>query len=270
MMAVPCWIVGIMLVRDEDRFVERALRNAIRFCDEFLVCDHGSRDGTAAVLARLEREFSDKLRVRRIAESRESHLVLREFMGRSGTWVFAVDGDEIYDPEGLARLRGRMETGELDEWWVVFGNVLNVVELDEVEGRASGYLAPPCRSMTKLYNFAAITGWEGRDIVERLHGGRIEFREGFDAGRRLALHEDVTWEEADFRCLHCCFLRRSSSDGEGAGVRRNIMDRHVRSLRKVWASVRERLGGAPAVDWKQDKYRRGDQETRDVRGFFPK
>ncbi|MGH8047253.1 MAG: glycosyltransferase family 2 protein, partial [Chthoniobacterales bacterium] len=209
-----------MLVRNEDRFVEWAIRSAIDFCDEFLVCDHESQDETPVILGRLTREYTGKLKVRRCRDSGESHAMIQSYAG-TPTWIFGVDGDEIYDRGALARLRKRMETGEFDRWWVLFGNVLNVKRLDEKT--ADGHLAPPCRSMTKLYNFAAIEEWSGR-IVERLHGGRPRFRAGFHEELRLNLHEQSSWDASDFRCLHLCFLPRSSRESAGNKPRQNIMD----------------------------------------------
>ncbi len=264
----PVTVIGSMLVRDEDRFVDRAVRNALGFCDRFIICDHGSRDGTGAILRRLAGEFPDKVVVRTIGDSRESQMTLLPYVGRERTWVFGVDGDEVYDPAGLARFRKRLEAGDYDQWWVIFGNVLNVRDLSEDAGEATGWLAPPCRSMTKLYNFGAITKWEGRDVVERLNGGTIHFREGFDASLRCGLHERLGWDEADFRCLHLCFSRRSSLDAEGSGTRANIMDRHAWSWAKAWARVKARLGGAKVKDWKQEKYCRGEVVKRGVGGFF--
>lgn len=256
-------IVGIMLVRDEDRFVERALRNVTEFCDDVIVCDHGSRDGTPAILARLVVEFGSKLRVHRVKSPAESHALIQPFAGEAA-WIFGVDGDEIYDPAGLARLRSRLEAGEFDRWWVVFGNVLNVTALSEET--AAGYLAPPCRSMTKLFNFAAIDVWDG-PCMERLHGGTIRFRPGFHAGLRCSLQDSTSWEEGDFRCLHLCFLSRSSLDAPGAAPRRNIMDRHAWTVGKVVDRLRAWVTGRPA-DWKQEKYARGPVVTKSVGTFF--
>jgi glycosyltransferase involved in cell wall biosynthesis len=252
-------IVGIMLVRDEGRFVEWAIRSAIDFCDEFLVCDHGSHDGTPTILERLARELAPKLVVHRIRHSGESHALIQRHAG-APTWIFGVDGDEIYDRAGLARLRARLVAGEFDRWWALFGNVLNVKRLDIASARAEGHLAPPCRSMTKLYNFAAIDAWDGK-IVERLHGGEIHFRSGYDASLRLNLHEQTSWADADFRCLHLCFLDRSSRDTAGRGPRRNIMDRHAWSLGKLLARLR---GGA---DWKEQKYARGPLVSESIDAF---
>ncbi|HEY8899984.1 MAG TPA: glycosyltransferase family 2 protein [Chthoniobacterales bacterium] len=259
-------IVGIMLVRDEDRFVEWAIRNAIDFCDEFLVCDHESQDETTVILGRLTREFGRKLVVRRCRDSGESHRMIQAYAG-TNTWVFGVDGDEIYDPAGLRRMRARLEAGEFDAWWAVFGNVLNVKRLDFAGVIADGHLAPPCRSMTKLYNFAAIDAWNGK-IVERLHGGEIRFRSGFDATKRLNLHDQSTWADADFRCLHLCFLDRSSRDAGKVTPRRNIMDRHAWSLGKLVARVRAAITGRRAEDWKEQKYARGPLVTESIAAFL--
>lgn len=253
-------IVGIMLVRNEDRFVEWSLRNAIDFCDEFLVCDHMSTDESPAVLEKLQKEFGSKLEVKRCRKSGDSHAMIERYAG-TNTWIFGVDGDEIYDPAGLARMRHRLETGEFGRWWVIFGNVLNVKTLDVEAERAEGHLAPPCRSMTKLYNFAAIESWTGR-IVERLHGGTIRFCEGFDESLRLNLHESASWDDADFRCLHLCFLRRSSRDAESGTPRKNIMDRHAWSLGKLLAKLR---GG---TDWKAEKYARGPLVSKPIDCFL--
>lgn len=255
-----------MLVRDEDRFVEWAIRSAIDFCDEFLVCDHESQDETTVILGRLGREYGRKLVVRRCRDSGDSHKMIQSVAG-THTWVFGVDGDEIYDPAALARLRPRLEAGEFDRWWAVFGSVLNVKRLDIAAAQADGHLAPPCRSMTKLYNFTAIDSWDGR-IVERLHGGEIRFRPGFDASLRLNLNEQSSWADADFRCLHLCFLNRSSRDAGRSTPRLNIMDRHVWSIGKMIARLRSSWGGKSATNWKEEKYARGPLATESIRAFL--
>lgn len=256
-------VVGIVLVRNEAFYIERAIGNVLAFCDELIVCDHGSTDGTPRILQRLANAFPEKISLHSIRTPRGSHELLKPHMG-SDAWIFAVDGDEIYDPAGLERLRLRLEKGEFANDWVLFGNVLNVRILDKERGVASGYLAPPCRSMTKLFNFAAIDAWDG-DTPERLHGGRIRFREGFHAGLRRNLHEGISWEEADFRCLHLCFLPRSPGD---EGSRPNIMDRHAWSAGKWWSRFRAALTGRKPAGWKEEKYARGPLVEKDVRAFF--
>lgn len=258
-------IIGIVLARNEDLFVARAVRNAAGFCDEWILCDHGSTDRTAAVFSELASEFSNA-RVHQISHPRESHDLLKPFCETS-TWVFGVDGDEIYDPAGLRRLRERILSGEFANHWMLLGNVLHVTALAEDRMTATGHLSPPCRSMTKLYNFVAIESWEG-NCVERLHGGTPVFREGFSANLRRNLHEEMDWDASDFRCLHLCFLPRSSRK-DHRGARLNIMETHgAPRLRRWMNAVRARCGFLSSTSWKEQKYMRGPEVTVDARPFF--
>jgi glycosyltransferase involved in cell wall biosynthesis len=260
-------IIGVVLVRNEDLHVRQAVENIAHFCDRILLADHGSTDGTPEILRQLATAHSH-VSSHRIASPRESHDLIAGFAG-TDTWVFGVDGDELYDPAGLARLRPRLFAGEFDDWWMVFGNVLNCDAVDPVRKTAAGWLAPPCRSITKLYNFRIIESWTG-DTPERLHGGRIVFHPGHDASARLDLHEQIPWADSPLRCLHTCFVARSSADAAAPLVRENIMDVHaggiLRKLRRGWKIAR----GMPLESgWKKSRYRRGEHVTIDAGAFFP-
>lgn len=260
-------IVGIFLVRNEDLFVERAVRNVLEFCDRVLIADNHSSDRTWDIVRSLARE-NGKIECHRIRRTGDSQELIRDYAG-TATWVFGVDGDEIYDSRGLVRFRERLVRGDYDRWWALFGNVLNCTELDPAAGVARGYLAPPSRSMTKLYNFNAIDRWDG-EFRERLHGGTPVFRAGYAAELRRDLHRETDWAESDFRCLHTCFLRRSSRDPAGRGERLNIMDLVARGRLERWSfGLVGRRGRAERENWKREKYMRGELVTLDVSGFFP-
>lgn len=261
-------IVGIALVRNEDVFVERAIRNVIDFCDLLIVADHQSTDGTSDILRRLAAEFPDRIQLVRIQNPRESHLLIADYAG-SPTWVFAVDGDEIYDPAGLAQMRTDLRAGKYAESWIVFGNVLNCTAIDEAAGTATGHLAPPCRSMTKLFNFHLIESWGGA-ATHVCANGTIQFKPGYDATRRLHLHEQIPWEEARFRCLHTCFMRRSSLDTAQPPARPNVSETYLRGGLGGWMreTFNRLLGRPPVSDWKMEKYARGELVTVDARTFL--
>ena len=260
-------IIGIVLVRNEDLFVRRAVTNIIGFCDEILLCDNGSTDGTAAIL----RELSDahpKISHHELRHPSESHDLLQRFVG-TPTWVFGVDGDEIYDPVRLALFRLRLLAGEFSSIWRMKGNVLHCTRLDMTTRQAKGYLAPPSRSITKLYNFEAISSWQG-DTVERLHGGKIEFREGFHDLMKRNFQESIPWEETPLRCLHLCFLSRSSLDQGRETSRENIMEIYRGGvLKRLLRPLRLLLGKSPGSNWKADYYRRGPEVGLPVTDFFP-
>ena len=258
-------VVGVALVRDEDLWVERAVRNVSQFCDEILMYDHRSRDGTAEILERLAGELPHA-KAHSIDDSAVTHEALERYCG-TDTWVFGVDGDEIYDPASLADMRRRLEAGEFDDWFMVKGMQLHCRSLDPVAGTATGWLAPPSRSTTMLYNFAPLESWEG-PAPERLMGEGARFARDVEAVRWL--RDEHPWDEAPMRCLHVCFLRRSTRQPGGSYARISYPERISGSRREqLKRALREKLGRPEESWWKLNKYRQGPEVTVSVAGFFP-
>ena len=138
------------------RFVERAVRTSPRSAIA------STRSTTLdrphwEILCGLAREL-DHLDVRRSRNAASAHRLLAPYAG-SDTWVLGVDGDELYDPAGLARFRADLLEGAHVDVFRVKAHVLNCDELDVDRGRASGWLAPPSRPVTKLFNFAVLQSW---------------------------------------------------------------------------------------------------------------
>jgi hypothetical protein len=259
-------IVGIFLVRNEDIFFEQAVLNVLDFCDRVLIADNYSTDQTWELALKLSSLY-EKIECHRITRTHDSHEMIKGYAG-TDTWVFGVDGDEIYDPGGLKEFRKEIIAGKYDDWWVLFGNVLNCISFDLNKKEASGYLAPPCRSMTKLYNFKAITSWEG-PCLERMLGGTPVFNKGYDLSLRLNLHEKIFWERSSYRCLHTCFLRRSSLDSAGGKDRPNPVELSGSNLwDKMGLGFLRTLVRGKKASWKKEKYLRGDLVTLDVSPFF--
>jgi hypothetical protein len=261
-------IVGIAMVRDEDVFVERALRNVLEFCDELIAADHRSRDETPRILAELAAAHPGRVRFERVDEAGEANELLRPYVGQD-VWVFGVDGDELYEPDRLQALRPRLLDGEFDDWYLIKGNVLHCDDLDAASGTAAGWLAPPARSITKLFNFSALERWEGR-AIEHLYGGRRTFRPGYSDETIHWLRDEYDWPSSPFRCLHVCFLRRSSRQPAGQQTRQSVIElggipRRRRALGRLGALV----GRPPESGWKLAKYRQGPRvEVDDVAPFF--
>jgi hypothetical protein len=221
------------------------------------------------VLQRLAYDL-DHVDVRRVKHAGESHKLVEPYAGTS-TWVFGVDGDELYDPERLAAFRDDVVAGAYDHAFKVASNVVNCIELDRERCTATGYASPPSRSITKLYNFAALESWHG-DGAERLHGGTITFRPGFGERSVVNLGERLQWDETPLRCLHACFLRRSTTEPEGAaGFARPILEETGMQDRGLGGALKRRLrrrGQPPVSAWKREKYMRGDLVTVDASPFF--
>lgn len=270
-------IVGSVLVRNEDVFVERAIRNVASFCDRIHVLDQQSVDRTSDILRRLACEL-DQVEVVRSSDARDSHRVLEQYAGTE-TWVLGVDGDELFDPGALERVRADLLAGAHTDVFRLKGHVLNCIELkSEDDGwNASGYMAPPSRPVTKLFNMAVVASWTG--CPERLHAGSIEFRDGFDWDSIRYLDQGTTWESDPLRLLHVCFVRRSSSDGldpdggrvsmwETGAFRRGPLGLPFRLRYHRHMDPRLKEYRRTGRNWKQEWYRRGERTTVDASPFL--
>lgn len=261
-------IVAIMLVKNEDLFIKTVLENILGFCDQIHVADNRSTDKTPQIIKELAAEYP-KIDYRRVDNVSESHDMIEGYAG-TDTWMMGVDGDEVYDPEGLKRFREEIFAGQYDRSFKVLGNVLNVRRLDSQKQSAWGHLTPPCRSMTKLYNFSAINSWSS-PCPERLHGGTIHFRPGFSDGSVRHIFQERSWEDSPFRCIHFCFQSRSSLDKTNQDQKVKI--RKGPGERILWAHniktfILSRLGLREDIPYyKKDFYRRGPIVEKDIRVF---
>lgn len=259
-------IAGICLVRNDDRFLDQVIRNALAICDELILADHGSSDGTADICLRWK-AHDPRVSYYRIGHPSESHELIRPYAGTC-TWVFGVDGDELYEPDRLRLLKSQLQSGRFADSWQVMGKVLHCVSYDEKKQIASGYLARPARPMTKLYNFSLIDDWEG-PCSERMHHGRVVFRDGRIEGAKDCAESELEWDDAVFRCLHMVFVQRSSIQKKGQVARPNIAEKNawgmVSRLRYHLACV---LGREPDSRTKQDAYIRGPLCTISTKPFF--
>lgn len=261
-------IVAIILVKNEDLFIKTVLENILVFCDRIHVADHRSTDKTPQIIKRLAAEHP-RIEYRCVDRVSESHDMISDYAG-TNTWVIGVDGDEVYDPQGLKRLREEIFAGQYDHFFKVLGNALNIRRLDLQGHSAWGHLTPPCRSMTKMYNFAAIDAWPP-PCPERLHGGIVHFRSGFSDGDVCHIFQERSWEESPFRCLHFCFQSRSSLDKTGRDQK--VAIRKGPGERNLWAYnikslILSRLGLKEDIPYyKRDFYMRGPIVQKDVSAF---
>jgi hypothetical protein len=266
-------LIGSVLVRNEDRYVERALRNVLPFLDRVHAFDHMSDDDTWEVLREVARD-ADHLDIARTRNSGDAHAALARYAG-TPTWVLGVDGDELYDPDGLGRLREALVAGEHSDVFRLKAHVLNCDVIEEEAGMASGWLAPPSRPVTKLFNFGAVQSWQASP--DPLQAGPVTFAAGFDWESRRDLSETTTWETDPLRLLHLCFVPRSSREGPDAWQTRKNLDESRAFRRDAIGAVRRllrrgvsRAAGAKPDDrnWKQEWYARGERVTVDAAPFL--
>ena len=265
-------ILGVWLLRNEEYFAAWSLGNALAFCDRVLVMDNRSQDRTRAIVDAIAARHSH-VEIIGVDDARDTHKYVEDHAG-SQTWVFGIDGDEIYDPAGLARLRPRLLAGEFDRYWRLAGHMRHVLGFRFDRAEAFGHIQPAAPEGTKCYNFAAIESWRPGPH-ERLHGLKtIVYRPGWSRGSTLRLWQEQGWDAADLRCLHLCFMPRSPLDapvgtsapaGRDNPVERMKKRSPLRRLRR--ALLRPLAGGSAAPTYKQRYYARGPVTTFDIAAF---
>jgi glycosyltransferase involved in cell wall biosynthesis len=261
-------IAAVVLVKNEDLFIRAVLENILAFCDRIHVADHHSIDKTPEIIKTLAAEHP-RIEYRCVDSVSESHDMIAHYAG-TDTWVMGVDGDEVYDPQGLKRFREEIFAGQYDRFFKILGNVFNIRRLNPHGHSAWGHLTPPCRSMTKLYNFAAIDAWPP-PCPERLHGGTVQFRSGFGHDVACHLFQEHSWEESPFRCLHFCFQSRSSLDMTGrdqkVAIRKGPGERHL-WMYNIKSLIMSQLGLRDDIPYyKKNFYMRGPIVERDISPF---
>ncbi len=268
-------ILGVWLLRDEEHFAAWSLMNAAEFCDRILVMDNRSRDRTRQIVEAVAARHRH-VEILDVEDARDTHKYLEDYAG-TRTWVFGVDGDEIYDPAGLARMRPRLLAGEFDGYWRIAGHMRHVLGIRFDRAEAFGYTQPDAPEGTKCFNFDAIESWRPGPH-ERLHGRKsVVFRSGYGHDSILRTWRQEPWEETDFRCLHLCFFPRSRFEAAAPGEagkstgRANPRERWGQRslLRRARRAVMRRLD--PRYDlkrnYKRRTYAKGPVATFDIGGF---
>ena len=72
-------------------------------CDQIIILDNCSNDNTPQLISCLMSRFSH-IQTYKINDYRDSHEYISSYAG-TDTWAFGIDGDEVYDPRGLAIFR---------------------------------------------------------------------------------------------------------------------------------------------------------------------
>jgi hypothetical protein len=127
-------------------------------------------------------------------------------------------------------------------------------------------LAPPSRPITKLFNFGAVESWT--ESADPLQAGNVAFGPGQQWESRRDLAENTTWNTDPLRCLHLCFLRRSTADSGDARLNLDESGEYDRGpLGALKRLVRRPRRRPQDTLWKREWYARGERVTVDA-GVF--
>lgn len=93
-------LIATMPVRNEAWVVGLSARVALMWCDELVILNHASHDGTVEILADLQHEFVGRVHLISVPESQWDEMQHRQFMlelarAKGATHIAIVDADEI-------------------------------------------------------------------------------------------------------------------------------------------------------------------------------
>lgn len=101
----------VILTRDEVKRIEPCIRS-LEWCDEIVVFDSYSTDGTQALAAKLGARVIEHT-FENFAQQRNSALEMVV-----SDWIFFVDADEIADAKLAVEIPEVMHNSGIDVWWV--------------------------------------------------------------------------------------------------------------------------------------------------------
>lgn len=246
-------IIGICLIKNEDIYIERVLENISVFCDKIRVVDNGSKDGTIDIVKKCMKRFPN-ISLEHIDSIGETHGIVENYAGED-KWIFGVDGDEIYDPEGLSILRPKILNGDYQKFWMIRGYFYHLIGLDK--NIATGYLAPPSKDPNKLYNVSLMKSWKNDNEQPIFHCQTHEFKDpqyySQHYPKNKKMHKKHKWKDCPLRCIHTRMLQRSSKEKYDTVINTRL------NLSNVMANKSHNL---------RKKYRMGRKKVKDVSAFF--
>lgn len=194
------------LVKNEEVFIEAAIRSVIDFVDCVLVFDTGSTDRTVEIVTNLQKEFPQKIVFeKKGVANKQRHTDLRqEMVERTQTdWWMILDGDEVWGETAWQEAIGIMATAATEciiaPFYLCVGDVYHATRRAPqigMFGRREYWYPRFFRSTPGMY-------WQGdynEDTIYRANG-EVFFNE-----KNTAILRNRYW--------HMTHLQRSSNDAQ--------------------------------------------------------
>lgn len=97
-------VVGMLRVKNEVRWIEQCLKSLVPVCDEVLVMDDHSTDGTAALAGRIPGVSVLPSPFEGLDEARDKNWLLERAEQLQPSYIVAIDGDEMLSPLAMNEL----------------------------------------------------------------------------------------------------------------------------------------------------------------------
>lgn len=96
-------MIGLMRVKNEARWIARCVSSILPLCDQVLVMDDHSTDGTPDICAALDgvRVLTSPFPAGDLNETRDKNWLLDQARPLDPDWILMIDGDEMFAPEAV-------------------------------------------------------------------------------------------------------------------------------------------------------------------------
>ena len=97
-------ITAHCLVKNEENFINYAIKSVINFVDLIIIFDTGSTDKTAAIIQNLAKEYPNKIvfEEKGLCDQARHTRLRQEMVDKTKTdWFMILDGDEVWTTHGL-------------------------------------------------------------------------------------------------------------------------------------------------------------------------
>jgi hypothetical protein len=183
-------IIGMMRVKDEARWIERVVRAALSACDEVVVFDDHSDDGTPEICRSIDRVTVHVSPFEGLDEVRDKNCMLGLITPLLPTHVLHIDGDEELAPGAAEHIHRAIRHPLFDAWRMrvlYLWDSRDQVRVDGVYGRFS---------RPSLFRFV-----QGRRFGATQHGGNFHCGNVPGPVRRIG--------DCGVRLLHYGYMERA-------------------------------------------------------------
>ena len=96
-----------MVIKDEERFVEYAIKSVIHDIDELIIVDTGSTDKTFPIAEYWQKQVPSKIKLYKFEIKGYDLSEVRNYAMSlcTGDWILIVDGDEVWTKEELVKVK---------------------------------------------------------------------------------------------------------------------------------------------------------------------
>lgn len=197
------------LIKNEENFIEYAIRSVVDSVDQVLVFDTGSEDRTVEIVKALQKEYPDKIvfEEKGLCDKKRHTQLRQEMIERTNTeWFMVLDGDEVWTKRGmreaLETIKHRLEIEcIMAPFYLCVGDVMHYSRRGKFE-----VLGVTDHVTTRFFKIVRGIHWVGKYGEDTLYD---EFGEVFFTEKNSIFLKNRFW--------HLTHLQRSSQDVYSSG-----------------------------------------------------